>query len=160
MNSFLQCTIHPVLNFCCLLGVCAATQLFCSVSRNTVKLCSIFTPIYVGVHNIHIFFPRSLVIFLFQDLYTVHLPLPLLLLPLSPADCRIYLIWSFTAPCLTAFQEHFFPALPLAASCSVGTHVNSGIGRKMKSSQDERTELKLHFCLYHSHSFCQLPNEN
>lgn len=80
--------------------------------------------------------------FVFQDLYTAQLPLPLPPLPLSPADCRFYHIWSFTAPCLTAFQDHFLPALPLAASCSVGTHVNSGIGRNMKSGQDERTGLK------------------
>lgn len=63
-------------------------------------------------------------------------------MPLSPADCRFYHIWSFTAPCLTAFQDHFLPALPLAASCSVSTHVNSGIGQNMKSGQDERTGLK------------------
>ena len=80
--------------------------------------------------------------FVFQDLYTAQLPLPLPLLPLSPADCRFYHIWSFTAPCLTGFQDHFLPALPLAASCSVSTHVNSGIGRNMKSGQEERTGLK------------------
>lgn len=61
--------------------------------------------------------------FVFRYLNAVQLPLPL-----SPADCRFYHIWSFIAPCLTAFQDHFLPALPLAVSCSVDTHVNSGIG--------------------------------
>ena len=59
-------------------------------------------------------------------------------LPLSPADCRFYHIWSYTAPCLTAFQDHFLPALPLAATSSAGTHVNTGIGWKRKRGQDER----------------------
>lgn len=95
----------------------------------------------LGVHNSHGLSPYFGQ-FVFQDLYTAQLPLPLPLLPLSPADCRFYHIWSFTAPCLTAFQDHFLPALLLAASCSVGTHVNSGIGRNMKSGQDERTGLK------------------
>jgi len=27
-----------------------------------------------------------------------------------------------------SLPDHFLPALPLAAACSVGTHVNSGIG--------------------------------
>lgn len=110
----------------------AANQALHRLSSHMNTLC---------VHNIHGLSPYfgQLV---FQQLCTAGLPLPLPLLPFSPADCRFYHIWSFTAPCLTAFQDHFLPALLLAASCSVSTHVNSGIGRKMKNGQDERTGLK------------------
>lgn len=70
------------------------------------------------------------------------------LLPLSPADCRFYLIWSFSAPCLTAFQVHFLPALLLAAFCRVSAHVNSGIGWYPESGQDKRAVLLLSlFCI-------------
>ncbi|MEQ2165830.1 hypothetical protein GOODEAATRI_021243 [Goodea atripinnis] len=42
--------------------------------------------------------------FVFKDLCIAKFSLPL---PPIPADCRFYHIWSFTAPCLTAFQDHF-----------------------------------------------------
>lgn len=122
------------------------TRFFYSVSHAPVWLLTKLPTVCahkntLGVHNIYGLSPYFGQ-FVFQDLYTSQLPLPLPLLPLSPADCRFYHIWSFTAPCLTAFQDHFLPALPLAASCSVSTHVNSGIGRNMKSGQDERIGLK------------------
>lgn len=107
----------------------------CLIFTRFYCLCSCFLCLYAKMHWVCMIsrvFPHTLVILL--------LPLPLL--PLSPADCRFYHIWSFTAPCLTGFQDHFLPALPLAASCSVSTHVNSGIGRNMKSGQDERIGLE------------------
>lgn len=118
---FIQCSTFAASNP----WVCTSTQSFCSVSRLRCQL-SIITrrPWLCMVSRV---FPHTLVS-LCSKTYTARLPLPLPPLPLSPADCRFYHIWSFTAPCLTGFQDHFLPALLLAASCSVGTHVNSGIG--------------------------------
>lgn len=92
------------------------------------------------VHN-NLGLPQYFSWFVFKYLSSAQMPLPLLLLPPSPADCRFYHIWSFTAPCLTAFQAYFLPSFPLAASCSFSTHLNSGIGQKMWSGQDVRIWL-------------------
>lgn len=130
------------LNLCCCtsLGVCTVTHFSCvSASFNKAVLCLHTHTNRQGVQNICSL--QSLSSSCSGPLYrSAACALPRL--PLSPADCRFYHIWSFTAPCLTAFQVHFLPVLPLAASCSVGAHVYSGIGRNMKSGQDERSRLK------------------
>lgn len=69
------------------------------------------------------------------SLYCLYL---LLCCCLSPAVCRFYHIWPFAAPCLSGFQDHFLPALPLAArqcrcTCEFWDRLERGRAARMRS---------------------------